>query len=316
VAKPKARAKPARTVRAKSKPARKTKTGKKFIRRVTGAGSRPSRKKRNLAWRVTKGTVKGTGKLLWKGGSLAVHETNSRIKRFNTNRRFADGYTPEPGEIPKGKWVRNATTVHGRRFDSPESAMAYSAKVESQGPPVVRAERPRGTLELRQSGKHAGKVRVRPPTKRKPPTGRHRQTKSAKQTRADQLVAAYRGKLTEIGKKAVAENTTARAVQQAFLKLQETKPGKLSQIEGLATGMEQAMGTAAEAVENYRLSLIQLGFNPALLMHLVEVQENYEAAAHHWTAYVAIVKAELAWEIRMAQRRAAGEMPSDSTLAG
>jgi hypothetical protein len=304
-------ARPAAKTRAKTraKPTRK----KSFIKKVVGSPSRSS-KKRSLATRVLKGTAKGTGRLLLKGGKWGVSAAGQRIKRFKSGRSFASDYTPEPGEIPKGVWSRTATTVHGRRFDSPESAMAYSAKVEAEGPPVVRAERPRGELEWRRTGAKAGTVRVRPPRNRKAPTGRHRQAEH--RTRADQLVAAYRDKLTEVGSRAVAESGVARDILRAFNELHDSRPGRLSQMEDLALGMEQAMARGAEAVQQYRLKLIKMSFDPAFLVFLNKVQENYEAAARNWTAYIVVVKTELALEIMAAQRRAAGETPDDSTLAG
>lgn len=293
----------------------KPKKRKSFIRKVTGGKSRPSSKKRSLAWRVAKGTAKGTGRLIKKGTLAGAHATASRIERYRTTRKFADGYTPEPGEVPKGKWVPGATTVHGRKFDSPEAAMAYANKIDKRDGPVKRADRPRGSLETIASGRRSGRVRVRPPRDRKAPTGRHR--KAAHRTRADQLVAAYRNKLTEIGRNAVDKDSpVAKKIHKAFTELLESKPGKLSDMEALALGMEQAMATGAEAVENYRLNMIKMGFDPAYLVFLGRVQENYEAASTNWTSYIVVLKTELALEILAAQRRMAGSVPSDSTLAG
>lgn len=303
--------KPATKTRAKTRGRATAK--KSFIKKVVGSPSRSS-KKRSLAARVLKGTAKGTGRLLLKGGKWGVSAAGQRIERFKSGRKFASDYTPEPGEIPKGVWSRTATTVHGRRFDSPESALAYSAKVEAEGPPVVRAERPRGELEWRRTGAKAGTVRVRPPRNRKAPTGRHRQAEH--RTRADQLVAAYRDKLTEVGRRAVTESGVARDIQRAFNELLNSRPGKLSQIEALALGMEQAMAVGAEAVENYRLNMIKMGFDVAYLVFLRNVRENYESAARNWTAYIVVVKTEMALDILAAQRRKSGETPDDDVLAG
>jgi hypothetical protein len=308
-------AKTVKTTRAQ--PRRRAKPKKSFIRKVAGSKPRASSKKRSLVWRVTKGTAKGTGRLIKKGTLAGAHATATRIGRYRAGRKFADGYTPEPGEVPKGKWVSGATTVYGRKFDSPEAATAYAAKVDAADGPVKRAERPRGSLETIASGRRAGRVRVRPPRRdqRKAPTGRHR--RADHRTRADQLVAAHRDKLTEIGRNAVAKDSEiARKVHRAFTELLESKPGKLSDMEALALGMEQAMGVGAEAVENYRLNMIKLGFDPAYLVFLGKVQANYEEAANNWTAYIVVLKTELALEILAAQRRMAGSVPSDSTLAG
>jgi hypothetical protein len=308
-------AKTVKSTKGKGKP--RTKARKSFIRKVAGSRPRAS-KKRGLVRRVVWGTAKGTGRLIGKGTMAGAHATASRIERFRTGRKFADGYTPEPGEVPKGKWVSGATTVYGRKFDSPEAATAYADKVDKQDGPVVRADRPRGSLETIASGRRAGKVRVRPPRERRAPTGRHR--KAAHRTRADQLVAAYRPKLNQIGRNAVDKDSEiARKIHRAFTELLEGRPGKLSDMEALALGMEQAMAVGAEAVQQYRLKMIKMGFDPAYLVFLGKVQENYQESANNWTSYIVVLKTELALEILEAQRRKAQQgqqRPSDDVLAG
>jgi hypothetical protein len=296
----------AKATKTKAKPRKKS-----FIRKALGpkTTSAPSRK-RSWAWRFTKGTAKGTAKLVAKGSGKAAKAAGRRVERFRNGRKFADGYIPEPGEIPKRKFSRTATVAGGRRFDSPEAAMKYTEKVGASEPEPVRKERPTGSLEWGRKGK----VRVRPPTTRKPPAGRHRPAKH--KTKAEALIAAHRDKLTKIGSKAVDDNDIARKINKGFKEMLETRPGPLSEMDALALGMEQAMGVAAEAVENYRLNLIKRGFDPAFLVPLRNVQENYEQAATQWSVHIAVIRIELALEIAAAIRRKSGAVPDDDTLAG
>lgn len=301
-AKPKAKPK---ATRSKAKPRKKS-----FIRKAMGPKTSTSSKKRSWAWRLAKGTAKGTAKLVAKGGTKAVKAVGGKIQKARADRKFPDGYVPEPGEIPKGRWSRTATVAGGRRFDTPEAAMAYTEKVGAAEPEVTRKERPTGSLEWGRKGK----VRVRPPTSRKPPGGRHRPAKH--KTKAEALIAAHRDKLTKIGSKAVDDNDIARKINKGFKELLETRPGPLSEMDALALGMEQAMGVAAEAVENYRLNLIKRGFDPAFLMPLNKIQEQYELAATQWSVHIAVIRVELALEIAAAIRRKSGAVPDDDTLAG
>lgn len=294
-----------RTTRAKAKPRKKS-----FIRKAVGSKKSTSSKKRSWAWRLTKGTAKGTAKLVAKGSTRAAKAVGHKVQKVRADRRFAEDYIPEPGEIPKGKFSRTATVVGGRRFDSPEAAMKYTEKVGATEPEVKRKERPTGSLEWSRRGK----VRVRPPTTRKAPAGRHRPAKH--KTKAEALIAAHRDKLNKIGSKAVDDNDIARKINRGFKELLETRPGPLSEMDALALGMEQAMGVAAEAVENYRLNLIKRGFDPAFLLPLNQIQEAYETAASKWSMHIAIVRVELALEIAAAIRRKSGAVPDDDTLAG
>lgn len=295
----------------KARPAKRTRTKKKgFIRKALGPKPATTAKKRPWAWRLAKGTAKGTVRLAAKHGGKAARAAGTKIKTFRDNRKFPDDYTPEPGEIPKGRRARTSTTVGGKRFDTPEAAMAYAERVGSAEPEVKRAERPTGSLEW---GKR-GKVRVRPATTRKPPAGRHRP--SPRKTRVEALIAAHRDKLTKIGSVAVSENEVAKKLKKAFQELDDNKPRKLSQMEELALGMEQVHAFASEVVANYRLFLIQKGFDPADLMPLVNVGEKYDQAALEWTKYIVVIKDNLSAEIAAAKRRRTGIVPDDETLAG
>lgn len=283
---------------------------KGFIHKALGSKPATSAKKRAWVLRLARGTAKGTWRLAANYGGKAARATGQRVKKFRDDRRFGEDYQPEPGEIPKGRWSRTATVAGGRRFDTPEAAMAYTEKVGAAEPEVKRKERPTGSLEW---GKR-GKVRVRPATSRKPPAGRHRTAKH--RTKAEALIAAHRDKLTKIGSKAVDDNDIARKINKGFKEMLETRPGPLSEMDALALGMEQAMGVAAEAVENYRLNLIKRGFDPAFLLPLNKIQEQYEQAANQWSVHIAVIRVELAMEIAAAVRRRSGAVPDDDTLAG
>lgn len=306
MAAPKAKARPAKP-RRKAAPKRK---GKSFIRRAMGSKPSTSTKKRGWGRRLAAGTAKGTAKLVAKYSTKGAKAAGRWVQKFRDDRRFGEGYVPEPGEIPKGKWSRTATVAGGRRFDSPEAAMKYTEKVGAAEPEVVRKERPTGSLEWGRKGE----VRVRPPTTRKPPAGRHRTARH--KTKVDALIAAHRDKLTKIGSRAVNEEGVTKRIRKAFQDLMDSKPRKLSGMEELALGMEQANAFAAEVVESYRLFLIQKGFDPADLMPLVQVQESYEQLAVNWTKHIVVIKSELAAEIAAARRRASGTVPDDETLAG
>jgi hypothetical protein len=297
-------AKPRRKAAPKSR-----RKGKSFIRKALG--SKPaSTKKRSWVGRLAKGTAKGTAKLVAKGSVKAAKAVNRKVHKARMDRKFPEGYEPEPGEIPKGKFSRTATVAGGRRFDSPEAAMKYTEKVGAAEPEVTRKERPTGSLEWGRKGK----VRVRPPTTRRPPAGRHRTAKH--RTKAEALIAAHRDKLNKIGSKAVDSNGIARQINKGFKELLETRPGTLGQMDELALGMEQAMAVAAEAVENYRLNLIKRGYDPGYLVSLNSIQEKYEQAAAQWSTHIAVIRIELAVEIAAAIRRQGGSVPSDKDLAG
>lgn len=287
---------------------------KGFIRKAFGKKASTA-KKRNFFWRLIKGTAKGTVKLAIKGGKKAWGAAETKIKSYKSSKSFPDGYAVEPGEIPKGKRTSTTTVVGNRHFDSPEAAMAYADKVAKSEPEVVKADRPKPTLEWTNHGKNSGKVRVRPVATKKPPSGRHRE--AAHRNKVDALIAAHRDKLSEIGRKAVMkEEGIASQVKRGFDELLVTRPGKLSGMEELALGMEQAMAVAAEAVQNYRMNMIKKNFDPADLMALRKIEEDYEDAALNWTKFIVVLKTEMADEIAAARRRMAGEVPSDEDLAG
>ncbi|HET9144183.1 hypothetical protein [Actinophytocola sp.] len=309
----KAAAKPRRA--AKTRPAKKVRVRKKkgFIRKALGP--KPTTpKKGNWAWRVVKGTTKGTAKFAAKQTGKAVRKGAEKVKTWKDNRDFESGYVPEPGEIPKGRRTKGATYVGDKKFSTPAAAMAYSEKVAA-AEPVVLADRARTTVTFTKWGTARVAPATRPTAKKK--TAKKKAPKPKDKT--DALIKAHRDKLTKIGSVAVAENEVAKFVKKAFQELFDHKPRRLSQMEQLALGMEQADAYAAEVVESLRMFYIQRGFDPALLMALNNVQSAYEVAAEEWTKHIVVIKDELAAEIAAAKRRregAAGNVPSDETLAG
>lgn len=295
--------------------ARKRKKRKPFIKRALGAKpASTSTKKQSWAWRAVKGTTKGTAKFTAKQTGKAFKKGATKIKNWKENRNFEPGYVPESGEIPRARRTKGATYVGDKKFSTPAAAMAYADKVAASEPKVVPADRARTVVQIRR-----GRVTVAPAT-RKAPTKKSRVRKNTKPTsKTDALIKAHRAKLTKIGSAAMADNEVAKFVKRAFQELFDNKPRKLSQMEQLALGMEQADSFAAEVVESYRLFLIQRNFDPALLMALNNVQAKYEEAAQEWTKHIVLIKEELAAEIAAAKRRregAAGNVPSDETLAG
>lgn len=298
---------------ARAERARKKK--KPFIRRALGKKTSKVSKKRSVVWRVTKGTMAGTAKFTAKQTGKAWKKGATKVKNWKENRDFESGYVPESGEIPRGRHTRGATYVGDKKFATPAAAMAYAEKVAATEPEVKLADRSRTKVEISRWGT----IRVRPATRRPPPK-KKRPRPEAGPSKADMLINAYRDKITKSGKAAMAEYQVTKLFKKAFQELFDNKPRKLSEMEDLALGMEQAQAYAAEVVESYRLFLIQKGFDPADLMPLANVQKDYEHAAIEWTKHIVVIKDNLAAEIAEAKRRknaAEGRsVPDDETLAG
>lgn len=298
---------------ARAERARKKK--KPFIKRALGKKTSSGTKKRSVVWRITKGTVTGTARFTAKQTGKAWKKGATKVKHWKENRDFEGGYIPEYGEIPKGRNTRGATYVGDKKFATPAAAMAYAEKLAAEGPAVELADRTRTKIEISRWGT----IRVAPAT-RKPPTKKRRRRPEAGPSKTDALINAHRDKINKTGKAAMAENKVASMFRKAFLELDENKPRKLSGMEELALGMEQAQAIAADVVQNYRMFLIQKGFDPADLMPLANVQKNYEDAALEWTKHIVVIKDNLAAEIAEAKRRrnkAEGRnVPDDETLAG
>lgn len=293
--------------------AKKKKRG--FINKAFGKKtSAPKSKKRRVVWRVVKGTTKGTAKFTAKQTGKAWKKGATKVKNWKDNRDFDKDYVPESGEIPKARRTKGAVYVGDKKFATSAAAMAYAEKLE-KAEPVTLADRDRTKVEISRWGT----IRVAPATRRKPPKKRKRRPEAGPPDKTEALIKAHRARINKIGSVAMAENQVAKLVKKAFQELFDNKPRKLSAMEELALGMEQADSYAAEAVESYRLFLIQRNFDPALLMALNNVQTAYEKAAQEWTKHIVVIKDELAAEIAAAKRRregAAGGVPSDETLAG
>lgn len=294
---------------------RRAKKKKPFIKRALGRKpSTSSKPKKRLIWRLVKGTTKGTAKFTAKQTGKAWKKGSTKVNNWWQNRDFENGYIPEPGEIPHSRSARGATIVGDKKFNTPAAAMAYSEKVGASEPEVKLADRSRTVVRISRWGT----VRVAPATTPKPPPKKKRRPEAGP-SKTEALIKAHRAKIDTIGRVAVAENEVAKRVKKAFQELFDHKPRKLSGMEELALGMEQAEAYAAEVIESYRLFLIQKSFDPANLMPLVKVQECHERAALEWTKHIVVIKEELAAEIAAAKRRregAAETVPDDETLAG
>lgn len=299
--------------RAKRRAAKK----KPFIKRAFGRKkSSTATPKKRVVWRVLKGTAKGTAKFAAKQTGKAWNKGAAKARDWKQNRDFEPGYVPESGEIPRNRKARGATYVGDKKFSTPAAAMAYADKVAVSEPVVTLADRDRTRVEISRWGT----VRVAPRTRRDPPPKKKRRRPEAgPPDKTEALIKAHRVRINKIGSVAVAENEVAKRVKRAFQELFDNKPRRLSGMEELALGMEQADSYAAEVVESYRMFLIQRDFDPALLLALNRVQKHYEEASMEWTKHIVVIKEELAAEIAAAKRRregGGGDVPSDETLAG
>lgn len=295
---------------------RRAKKKKPFIKRALGKKPSTAKAKKRLVWRLVKGTTKGTAKFTARQTGKAWKKGSTKVNNWRQNRNFENGYIPEPGEIPHSRRARGATIVGDKKFSTPAAAMAYSEKVAASEPEVKLADRSRTSVEISRWGT----IRVAPATSRKAPSKkRKRRPEAGSPDKIEALIEAHRVRINTIGRVAVAENEVAKRVKKAFQELFDNKPRKLSTMEELALGMEQAESFAAEVIEGYRLFLIQRSFDPALLMALNKIQSRYEENAQDWTRHIVVIKEELAAEIAAAKRRREGmegTVPSDETLAG
>jgi hypothetical protein len=271
-----------------------------------------------LWWRIAKGTSKGTVRGIAVGTPKAVNGVKAAHAKFKDGRTFAtafdDEYVPDSGEIPPRKFSWKSTfTCCGRRYKTVEHLNRHHlAEHDGESPEVAARALP--TLHISKTAKTLDKRTVTPVANT--PTGRHRPSSSKpKATSVADLVAKHRAKITEIGKKAVMDNESARLVHNGFLSLDAERPGPLSHIEATALGFEQAFAVGSESIANYRRKLIQAGFDPAHLQHYTRAQADLESAATHMSSAIATIKDEMRSDIAAAKARLNGEKPNDKTLA-
>jgi hypothetical protein len=256
-----------------------------------------------LIWRMVRGTVWGTvdlAKLIWIEGRFraGVLVTRSRmaVKRYRASRRFADGVEPDPDEIPGRRWspTRYSCLDCGRAWKTPEAAGAHFERVHAGK--LVRdvADRAGDRLFVRPRGRKVKVTGIRRPPNRTPDT---------------------RSVWTQIGVKAM-ESGIALRMKQAWQEFRDAKPRFLSEIRNDLLGLEQVLGIDAEgAIMAYRMHLIRMGFDVAILQNLVRATEGLAEAAARFSSAVGVIDEALAADIAAAKAQKNGAKPSVDVLA-
>ncbi|NUT90883.1 MAG: hypothetical protein HOY78_02520 [Saccharothrix sp.] len=220
-----------------------------------------------------------------------------RVRRYRAERRFAEGDRPDPDEIPGKKWspVRFTCADCRRSWRTPQGINEHYRRVHGPSPRVGDPDNAAGTpvFGRRPHGKARTRGRRRPPT----------------------AAVDRRTAWTRIGVKAMEDGLAAK-LKSVWQEIGQVKPRKLSQIRSDLLALEQVHGVvASEAVDAYRMHLIRLGFDPALLQNLTRARAALEEAAKFFTATVAVIEAELAEDIALAKAQVNGSRPSAETLA-
>lgn len=282
---------------------------------------RTHRRKRKLivrvasfGWRLGKGTAVGTAKRVVKYTPIVYDKARDKVVKTKAKQKFPEDYEPEPGEIPDEAWrVRTTYRCCNRRFKSPEALNAHHIREHAEDE-AEKAARPMPEFVVSATARSAGKRHVQPV--QGVPTGRHRARKPGT-TRAEALVEAHRDIMTKIGKEAVmAESGAPLKIKQGFKVIADESKFKLSGVEALALGMEQAYAEGASAYEAYRLGMIQKGYDPGHLHELVLIKSGLEALAKRSSAFIATLKEEIAPDVKAAEERKKGQRPDDETLIG
>lgn len=294
--------------RGRTRDLRQEKTSQRKARR---GGRKHTSFRETVAWRLTRGTVKGTVKGVGKYTPIIVKSAKSKIDREREKQKFEEGYEPEDGEIPPLKFSLKSTfTCCERRFKTPEALNRHHERVhDGEVPDLKPRERP--TLIVSNTTRSSGKRTVKPVPNT--PTGRHRGRPGS--TPAEALIAAHRQKFTEIGVKAVStDDSASHMIKRGFTQLVDQPLGGLRQMETDMLGLEQAFAVGMESMRYYRLKMINAGFKAEDLQNLVRMEEQCEELSTRAASHIAHLKAELAPAIAEARARAKGIVVSDEVL--
>jgi hypothetical protein len=282
-------------------PSANVKKGPKRRVRTTAATGKRSRARRVLA-----GTAKGTIKIVFLRGPVAigrgVHRLAGWTKEQRQREHFEDGYRPEFDEVPENTRRPGAHLCGGcgKRFKTTEGLGRHFLQAHAdEAPEPKKHERHLApVLDMHATGRHRGKVAVRPGSTAT--RGRHRPAKS--RTHVENLIKANRAKLDKIGARAVSDIDEIQALKAAFDAFSMIQTGGLSRMTETAVGMEQVFGgAAADAVNNYRLKLIALGIDPEQLTGLIRVNSLLDELGAAWTSWIVALKDDLKNEIERAK---------------
>lgn len=226
--------------------------------------------------------VAGAGVGAIEGGRRVGPRVRRHVKRRTTPKwtQHAPKATRAPGE----RRVRHTVTcVCGTTFhDMTELNKHYSDKHRDETR-VFPKHKP--TIHPTYLRHNAGKVKVRPVPNT--PTGRHRTHRTtAGHHKASAMVAAARERVKERGKKVMADGTSAAArVGRAWIEVGDSVPRGTDDVMDIISGLAQAAGQRAEALEALQLTLIKrLNVDPLVAKGLDPIVALAEAEAAAFTA--------------------------------
>lgn len=251
------------------------------VRRKTGASRRKplrnrayKKAKKNIPWApaamvwlvVGLGELLGAGLVLGgKGVGLAAATGAERVRTRATTRKWAnaltDGTVLKPEEAAKVMKASGWGKTHlvcacGEVHRSFESLNRHFLSTHANEAPAA-VTRPSPTIVRGATAASANKVIVLPvgtATGGRHRPSRVRGTLSATATQA--AVVKYQPRITEIGKKALAVDSSAARIASAFQQFgDQAPPVYLADMRATLAGLERAMMIAAEAVDAYRLML-------------------------------------------------------------
>lgn len=260
----------------------------------------------HLVWRALRGTIWGTVDLVKAAVNEAMYRkgvlvTKARMawQRYKAARSFPEDFEPDPDEIPGAKWAPvRFTCLDCKRSWS--TAKAFNDHFER----MHRATRQQQDPDIRAgarmfTGRPHGKAKVRGGAQKRPPTA----------------APDKRSVWTKIGVKAM-DSGAAQVLARAWREWGDSRPRGLSTIREHLLGMEQVHGTVApDAIKAFKMHLVRLGFDPALLQNLARAEDEMAAAAARFSATVAVIEEALAVEIAAAKAAKSGSKPSQDVLA-
>lgn len=279
----------------------RTETKTKKSRWTEGA-SRPERKKRSLVRRLTVGTTKGAGRLIAKGAVGGARVVRNR----GVKQRFADGYMPEPDEVPPKAWYPGGGggLCHcGKRFGSDRGLRRhFDVQHHGEEPAERNLGRYHGAAAVRfVRGEKRKAVKT---VKRKPTTS----PSAGRATTAGGRTMGRRGPDVEI--------EALRLLQRAFEEIETMGTGGLSKMQAFANGLDITFGrNGIQAFESYRLSLLHKEFPPEVLTGLHRIEELMGDVAKEATRWIEHLEKVLKDDIAAA-KRLRGDGPSVGVLAG
>lgn len=257
----------------------------------------------NLALRILRGTIWGTVDLIRNAcietrfhAGVLITRSRMAVKRYREARRFADGVEPDPDEIPGRRWAfARYTCLECKRSWKTFKALNYH---------LVHAhpERPERDPDVRAGARMF--------------TGRPH-GKAMKKIKRDRPPTAAPAKRTIWnGVNRTVNSDIGQRLKAAWTAFGELRPRGLSEIHHTLMDMEQLHGAhVPKMLEEYRVTLVRMGFDPALMQNLTRAADEISAAAGRFSATVGVIEEALATEIAAAKAAKNGSKPSAEVLA-